>query len=418
MKKSIFAALAFAAILLAGCTDKNKDAVTAIALRPDALTLTPGGSTRLSVVVTPENAKYNSDDLVWASSDTTIAVVSANGTVTALEVGSANITVKYKDLTAACQLSVKEWVDNLTFTGVFFGLDDTTMYGDQLDTIKAISGGSYCVKKIQALVWLFTAGFYLNDDYEFAGGNEGGVASCSGPIYWAPSWANGNQGGTIFVLGDWVISDRYDPMADSITQVIPCGKTNDEYISNMKLFLENINAGDQTTAFTVNMAAAGEDGCEGAILSHYQYHTVAEGYSEDGYYSERIPILFFNEGYFEAEDNYSASEILCSIEGHHFTAKALRDGEVDDYNFYNYGCYWHYDEASESYSWNDEEVHWGEKTYTYDYNLDIFGSGAASRLRGEKRMMEIHNFADVKTTQLIKEKLNRIPQDPKAQVKH
>ena len=94
MKKSIFAALAFAAILLAGCTDKNKDAVTAIALRPDALTLTPGGSTRLSVVVTPENAKYNSDDLVWASSDTTIAVVSANGTVTALEVGSANITVK------------------------------------------------------------------------------------------------------------------------------------------------------------------------------------------------------------------------------------------------------------------------------------------------------------------------------------
>ena len=89
MKKGIFAALAFAAILLAGCNPEKKDAVTAIALRPDVLPLTPGGSSRLSVVVTPENAKYNSDDLVWESSDTAVAVVSNNGTVTALEVERA-----------------------------------------------------------------------------------------------------------------------------------------------------------------------------------------------------------------------------------------------------------------------------------------------------------------------------------------
>ncbi|MBO4621405.1 MAG: Ig-like domain-containing protein [Paludibacteraceae bacterium] len=416
MKKGIFAALAFAAILLAGCNPEKKDAVTAIALRPDVLPLTPGGSSRLSVVVTPENAKYNSDDLVWESSDTAVAVVSNNGTVTALEVGTANITVKYKELTGVCQVNVREWKDNLTFTGVYFGVSDTSMYGDQLDTIKSTSGQAYKVKKIQAWVAMFTAGFYLNNEGEFAGGNEGGVVSCEAPIYWAPGWANGTSGGTIFVLGSWLISDRYDPMADSVTQVIPCGKTNDAYIANMKLFLDNINAGDQTTAFSINMRAAGEDGCEGATLAHYQYHTTAEGYGEDGYYSAYLPELFLAEGYFQAEDNYVASDLMCSIEGHHLTAKELLEETVDDNNFYGYGCYWHYDDASESYSWNDEDVHWATKTYTYDYNLDIFGNGAASRIRGDKSMMEIRNFGDIQTTKKIQAMLRSIPQDPQAKV--
>ena len=407
MKKSIFAVLAIATVLFAGCKQEKKNPVTAIELRPAEFTLSPGGTTRLSLTVTPENAQYNSDDLVWASSDTTVAIVSANGTVTALNVGTANITVKLGDITGVSKLTVAEWIDNLTFTGVFFGINDTTAYGDKLDTIKSISGSSYYVKKVDAFVMLFTAGFYLNDEYEFAGGNEGGVISSTAPIYWAPAWANGNDGSTIFVLGSWLISDRYDQTADSVTQVIYTGKTNDDYLTNMHLFLDNINAGDQTTAFTVNLSAAGDEGCEGATLTHYQYHTTAEGYGEDGYYSEYIPVLFFGEGYFQAEDNYTASDLLCSIEGHHFTAKALREETVDDNNFYAYGCYWHYDDASESYSWNDNEVHWGSKSYTYDWNTEIFSS-AAGRIRGE--LMEIHNFGDINTTKKIQAKLNSIPQ--------
>ena len=413
MKKSLFAAaLMIAAILFTACNGDKKSAVKSISLKPTELTLNPGGSTRLSLVAEPENAKYNEDDLVWSSSDTTIAVVSANGTVTALEVGTANITVKLGDLTAVCALTVKEWIDDLKFTGVYFGVKDTAAYGEAFDTIQSLDGDSYIVKKIQASVVLFTAGFYLNNEYEFAGSNEGGVVFSEGPIYWAPGWANGSDGGTIFVLGNWFITDRYDPAADSITQVLPCGKTNDQYIPNMKLFMENLLAGDETTAYSVNLADAGEKGCEGSLLTHYQYHTTAEGYPSDGYFSEYVPMLFFDEGYFEAENNYKASSLLCSIEGHHLTAKALREDEVNDTDFFVYGCYWHYDAAGQTYTWVDEDVHFAEKTYTYDYNLDVFNS-APARMRGEDRYMKITNFGDIQTTKKVMKALQSVPADSK-----
>ncbi len=399
MKKSIFAlALLSVAVLFSACKDNKKGAVTAIALNPSELTLHPGEVQRLSLSVTPEDAKYNADDLVWESSDTAIAVVSYNGTVTAKEVGSANISVKLGDLTAITALTVKDLIDDLTFTGIYFGMADTAAYGNELDTIRSSAGDIYHVKLIEAYVAMFSAGFYLNKEYDFAGGNQGAVIETTAPMYWAPGWANGSDRGTIFCLGEWYILDT---IAD---KCIPSGKVNELFIPNMKLFLENLAAGDQTTAYTVNLKDAGQNGCEGALMKIYQYHTTAEGYGSDGYYSSYIPDLFFQEGgYIYADDNYAASDVMCSIEGHHLTAKELRFEDVDDANFYRYGCYWHYDEASEAYSWNDEEVHFGE-LHTYDYKLDIFQSAAPQR-----RMSEIHNFGDIEMTKQIRNKINSVP---------
>ena len=399
MKKILTILLIAMTVLFTACDKENQKTITGLSIKPTELILTPGSTSRLSVVVTPENAKYNTDDFVWTSSDTTVAVVSRNGIVTAIEKGVTNISVTYKDFTSVCQLTVRDWIENLTFTGVYFGVADTSAYGDELDTIQSLAGETYYTKRVDAVVLLFTAGFYLNDDYNFAGSNEGGVVEGHGPMWWAPGWANGTPGGTIFCLGEWYI---YDTLMNKC--LLP-GETNEQYIYNMNLFLENVEAGDQTTAYTINMKAAGEDGCEGATMTHYVYHTTAEGYGSDGYYSAYVPELFFNSGYFYAENNYVASNTLCSIEGHHFVAKELRNENITDTDFYFYGCYWHYDTSSETYSWIDQDVHFGE-TYVYDYNIDIFESEAPAR-----NIMKITNFGNIQTTQKIMNKIHSIPID-------
>ena len=408
MKKSIFAVVILVtACLFSACKpDDKKDAVTGITVNPSELTLYPGDESRLSITVTPEKATYNSDDLVWESSDTSVVVVSKNGTVTALAEGTANVTVTYKELKSACAITVSSWIKNLTFTGVFFGVNDTAIYGDQLDTIQDLSGTDYYVKKVQAIVELYTAGFFISNEGQLAGASEGGIFTGYAPMYYAPGWANHSDRGTYFCLGEWYILDTL------ISQCIVPGSINDLYLENMKGFLNAINEGDESTAYTQYMAAAGEEGCEGMTLIVYNYHTTAEGYPEDGYYSSYIPDLFGIKGYFEAEDNYLGSNYLCSIEGHHIVAKSLLFDWEDGSNAgYSFGCHWRYDETAQAYTWVDETIKFDEP-YTYDYNLDIFQS-APSRVRGEKQYKIVPKVSSIEETKLHKAALRSIPSDKK-----
>ena len=408
MKKSIFAvAILGTALLFSACKpDDKKDAVTGITINPSELTIYPGDESRLSITVTPEKASYNADELVWESSDTSVVVVSQNGTVTAMQEGTANVTVTYKELKSVCQVTVSSWIKDIFFTGVFFGISDTSAYGEIIDTIQSIDGSDYYVKIVEAYVSLFTRGFYLNNEGEFAGASKGGILEAYAPMYYAPGWLNHSDRGTYFCLGDWYV---YDTL---IAQCMPTGKVNEEYNNNMNLFLQNIMAGDQTTAYTINMKAAGEDGCKGSTMTVYNYHTTAEGYSEDGYYSNYIPDLFFTKGYFNADDNYLGSELLCSVEGHHLIAHELLFSEMDgNGDFYAYGCHWHYDEASEAYSWVDQVIKFDE-ALTYDYNLDKLQSAPARR-DDMKVCKELKNVHDMEATKKVREKIHSIPVDPK-----
>ena len=409
MKKSLFAVVALAAALIfVGCKKENKSAVQSISIRPSELTMTPGQETRLSLTVTPETAEYNTDDVVWTSSDTTVAVVSYNGTVTAYETGTANITAKLGEFTAVCAITVNEWVDNLVFNGAYIGIQDTAYYGDEVDTIQASSGESYVVKRLRVYVGLFTVGFYMDAEYNFAGSKEGGVVDGYASMYWAPGWLNNSDGGIIFSLGQWDITDKY---GDTVTQVIPCGKVNDEFLPNMKLFWDNMAAGDQEAAYSQNLKAAGSDGCEGATLSHYTYHSTAEGYGEDGYYGAYVPELFFTEGAFLVEGEYPNPSVPWGFHGiskHVLTAKALEFKDIDDNNFISYGCNIHYDDVN-GLSWNDEEIHWG-KTYEYAYGVE--SATAPSRLVQGYQM--IREFGDIETTQKVINAIHGVRSEKKA----
>lgn len=87
------------------CTVTVKAPVTALALNKDTLTLEKGYVEKLVPVPTPANT---TDSYSWSSSNTSIATVAADGTVTAKAVGSALITVKASSgVRAYCTVTVK-----------------------------------------------------------------------------------------------------------------------------------------------------------------------------------------------------------------------------------------------------------------------------------------------------------------------
>ena len=82
-----------------------------ISFRRTALELNIGESVTLTPIFDPEIAK---DKISWKSSDETVATVSEEGEVTAVKVGTAEITATSKGLTATCTVSVKTGIVSVT----------------------------------------------------------------------------------------------------------------------------------------------------------------------------------------------------------------------------------------------------------------------------------------------------------------
>ena len=91
---------------------------TAINLSAASLKLAVEEQQVLEVVLTPSNAV--ADDLTWSSSDVKVADVDQNGTVTAVAVGKATITVKCNggNLAATCQVEVVSKEDEVKVTAI------------------------------------------------------------------------------------------------------------------------------------------------------------------------------------------------------------------------------------------------------------------------------------------------------------
>ena len=91
---------------------------TAINLSAASLKLAVEEQQVLEVVLTPSNAV--ADDLTWSSSDVKVADVDQNGTVTAVAVGKATITVKCNggNLAATCQVEVVSKEEEVKVTAI------------------------------------------------------------------------------------------------------------------------------------------------------------------------------------------------------------------------------------------------------------------------------------------------------------
>ena len=125
----------------AATTEPEVVPVTGVTLSQPAVTLDIDQSITLTATVAPENATNKA--VTWASDKTDVATVDANGKVTAVAAGTANITVTTQDggKTATCVVTVnpatepedptvvREWVDSaLDYNYIVdnYGTSDTT----------------------------------------------------------------------------------------------------------------------------------------------------------------------------------------------------------------------------------------------------------------------------------------------------
>ena len=88
--------------------------LTAVALSETSIEITEGETQQLKPVFTPENA--SNQNVTWKSSSTAVATVSSTGLVTAVQEGTATITVTTEEgaKTATCQVTVKKKVIPVT----------------------------------------------------------------------------------------------------------------------------------------------------------------------------------------------------------------------------------------------------------------------------------------------------------------
>lgn len=103
MKKSLIV-LAVALMTLAGC--QNQVALQSISIKPNAIDkMYVGDTTVLALVLNPKEAAMP-ENVVWESSDAeVIEIIDQKGRVAAVAPGSAIVTVKAGELTAACRIT-------------------------------------------------------------------------------------------------------------------------------------------------------------------------------------------------------------------------------------------------------------------------------------------------------------------------
>lgn len=404
MKKSIIFSLiatALVAFTFTSCKDdKNPSdggstAITSLTVKPSTLILAVGETTRLAVLTQPEGANVAVE---WSSSNTDIATVSTNGTVTAVANGEATITAKHGDLSSTCQVSVKSEYETLNFTGSFVYDYDTT-YSDKLDTLRSESWGDqyFVAKKVLCNVMIFSEGFYYGED-GLTGAEKGAILEFEAPFYWAPAWANGGSG-TILVLGDWAISNEYP---DSTTTVgRPASFDEANFTAAINDFIQDYYIAEDETKASMDLQKAATF-VSGAKLTMFEYHTTEEGYPSEGYFSSYIPDLYFGEGWLEFGDDYKASKYMCSVDAYQLQAQELKwDSDTTTFEFYQYGA--HFQETEEAINLLDDKVHFGE-TYKYEYNVPA--KVAARKGAKQPRYIEMQVLSEDQKARL-QEQLNR-----------
>lgn len=116
-----------------------------LTLNVKSLTLNIGQTEKLTATVLPENTSDKT--VTWASDNEAIATVAADGTVTGVSVGVANITAKCGDVSATCKVTVNP-VPAATVT---INVPDTKIYvGDKL-TLSAMVAPDNTTDK--TLIW-------------------------------------------------------------------------------------------------------------------------------------------------------------------------------------------------------------------------------------------------------------------------
>ena len=356
MKKNVFAAflLVLTAMAFVACgTQNDPNALTGIAVTPASVSLVPGDELRLSVTPTPSAAVVNPDSVVWVSTDTSVVVINANGVITAVGYGAANVEATYGEFKSACAVKVLTYFETLQFNSAIL-LDVDTLALDSTLTVRdieAADGAMYKGYLSLATLWVFSDGYYVNEEGMMDGVEKGSVIELEAPMYYAPSSLNPEEGRSIvFTLGKWGIDAR-----DTVALYVAAPGAIDEYYYKgyMEYFVEAINGEDANTAAAA-LTYAGAYGFTGTTFSTYEYYYDAEK-QEGGYYGSYIPDGIVTKGQFYLTNEGAPSGAMTGVEYSYFELLPLKNEVVSENSEYAYGCLFDYSEEG-LISWNNKEI--------------------------------------------------------------
>lgn len=230
MKKYLIA-LAALSMVLVGCKDNNQGGgggeggseYTKIALKPNTLELGIGQTQKLTVLYEPTSLEPPT--CTWSTSNAEVATV-ANGTVTAVAPGEANITAKVGDLTAVCKVTVKDPWEMIKWGGFsVWGINKTDILStDTLVTTISYQGGTEVQCILVSCTWaIWNDDIVLSDD------------DITGTGFWVETpgsvWLiteDLGKGKNYHYLGtgrlDIVDADKYNKNDTAFANCIPAGK--------------------------------------------------------------------------------------------------------------------------------------------------------------------------------------------------
>ena len=396
MKKEFFAALLLGAVILVGCNPKDdpQGDVTAISVSPKSVVLNDNEtSIRLACTLTPKGATATVN---WSSSDTTIATVTSTGYVEAQAYGECYIYAQVGELKDSCHVEIKTYLESLIFNNAALWSVDTTAAKDpvtgeyKVDTLEASDGSVWRCYLAEALLYVFSDGFYVNSSGYLDGTEKGTVLEVTAPMYYGTKYLNPEQGGVQFSLGQWGVFASEEKRAHVGN---PGAIDETEYVNQMKLFVEEYNAGG--SGYGQYLKAAGET-FSGAIFDIFTYDA-----EDETYYTSYIPAAICDYAYFSLGAASDASQYMRQLDFSEVTIKPLALDTV----FGSYlvtGLNLAYDEATEQISFNDDQVYFDEPfTTTYGevpvdespramtpMHMPVISEDAALKARLEKQLKD------------------------------
>lgn len=222
MKKVLFCLSALTLVLM-GCNPEpnpnpNTKDYTSVAIYPSELNITNDDEVTLQFVYEPTTAAYP-ENLVWESSDWTIAEVDSLGVVYPVAEGICEITATVGDQVATCKVTVQDR-SNAFRPGHLWIVSDGTLVSKDTVNVPMQSGESYkCL--IYRFEYYFTGDKITADENGYFQGSDY-LASTSIPMYVIAEEGDykGRLVGTQYVVTD-------NPLyADSVGYIM-AGSVND-----------------------------------------------------------------------------------------------------------------------------------------------------------------------------------------------
>lgn len=109
----------------------NAPALEAINISGESTSVMKGKKLQLTAEFVPADADADPDQIVWSSSDESVATVDQNGLVTAVENGSADITATYGKITGSYTITVQ----TIPLTGIHIK-ESTTIHLDETEKLE------------------------------------------------------------------------------------------------------------------------------------------------------------------------------------------------------------------------------------------------------------------------------------------